>query len=169
MSIDGRARSGAAECLFTANVFRASLYRARLFTVNLFKGNLFKGSLFKASLIVVLSGCGGSNEYETTPVRGVVTCHGKPVANATVNFTPLPEEGRPKGQRGRVALGLTDNEGRFTLTTYQDGDGAIVGKHTVTVGLNMDESSGKVQAFACKDSKKEVTVDRQTNEYKIEF
>jgi hypothetical protein len=65
----------------------------------------------------MLAGCGGSNEYETTPVSGVVTCEGKPVANATVNFTPLPEEGRPSGQRGRVALGLTDKDGHFTLTT----------------------------------------------------
>jgi hypothetical protein len=117
----------------------------------------------------MLAGCGGSNEYETTPVSGVVTCEGKPVANATVNFTPLPEEGRPTGQRGRVALGLTDKDGHFTLTTYKDNDGAIVGRHTVTVGLNMDESTGKVQTFACKSSSKEVAVDRKTKEYKIDF
>jgi uncharacterized GH25 family protein len=120
-------------------------------------------------LLFIFNGCGGSNEYETTPVSGVVTCQGKPVANATVNFTPVPDESRAAGQRGRVALGLTDKDGRFTLTTYQDGDGAIVGKHVVTVGLNMDESSGKVQAFACKDSTKEVSVDRNTSEYKVEF
>jgi uncharacterized GH25 family protein len=120
-------------------------------------------------IVLVFVGCGSSNEYETTRVSGLVTCQGKPVANATVNFTPVPEESRAAGQRGRVALGHTDKDGRFTLTTYQDGDGAIVGKHVVTVGLNMDEASGKVQAFACKDSKIEVTVDRKTSEYKIDF
>lgn len=118
---------------------------------------------------IVLTGCRGSNEYETTPVSGIVSCQGKPVANATVNFTPLPEAGRPAGQRGRVALGLTDNDGRFTLTTYKDGDGAIVGRHTVTVGLNVDESTGKAQAFACKDSSTEVTVEREIKEYEIDF
>ena len=117
----------------------------------------------------LLAGCGGTNEYETTPVSGVVTCQGKPVANATVNFTPNAEEGRPKGQRGRVALGLTDKDGRFTLTTYKDNDGAIVGSHTVTVGLNMDESTGKAQSFACKAASTVVTVDRKTKEYKIDF
>ena len=75
----------------------------------------------------------------------------------------------PAGQRGRVALGLTDNDGRFTLTTYKDGDGAIVGRHTVTVGLNVDESTGKAQAFACKDSSTEVTVEREIKEYEIDF
>jgi hypothetical protein len=125
--------------------------------------------LASTCLIFVFSGCGGSNEYETTPVSGVVTCKGKPVGNATVNFTPLPDASRAAGQRGRPALGLTDKDGRFTLTTYSDGDGAIVGKHTVTVGLNMDESSGKVAAFACQNSSLEVTVDRKTREYKIDF
>lgn len=120
-------------------------------------------------LCLVLAGCGGSNEYETTPVSGVVTCHGKPVANATVNFTPLPAEGRAPGQRGRVALGLTDKDGRFKLTTYNDDDGAIVGKHTVTVSLNIDESTGKAQAFACKNASKEVTVERKTKQYDIDF
>lgn len=120
-------------------------------------------------LSLVLAGCGGSNEYETTPVSGVVTCHGKPVANATVNFTPLPAEGRAPGQRGRVALGLTDKDGRFKLTTYNDDDGAIVGKHTVTVSLNIDESTGKAQAFACKNASKEVTVERKTKQYDIDF
>ena len=120
-------------------------------------------------LSVTTCGCSNSTEYETTLVSGVVTCQGKPVPNATVNFTPVPDENRSAGQRGRVALGLTDKDGRFTLTTYQDGDGAIVGKHIVTVGLNMDESSGKVQAFACKDSKKEIIVERKTRDYKIEF
>jgi hypothetical protein len=122
-----------------------------------------------ACFVSVLAGCSGSNEYETTRVSGVVTCRGKAVANATVNFTPVPDPSRPSGNRGRVALGLTDQDGRFTLTTYQDGDGAIVGKHIVTVGLNMDESTGRVQAFACNDSTKEVTVDRGTSEYQIEF
>ncbi len=122
-----------------------------------------------ACFVFIFQGCGGSNEYETTPVSGVVTCQGKPVANATVNFTPVADGSRAAGQRGRVALGLTDKDGRFTLTTYKDGDGAIIGKHIVTVGLDMDESSGKVQAFACKDSTKEVTVDRKTSEYKVEF
>lgn len=58
------------------------------------------------------------------PVTGVVLLDGKPVANAAVLF--IPPEGRP-------AEGTTDAEGKFTLQTFQPGDGALVGLHDVTV------------------------------------
>jgi prepilin-type N-terminal cleavage/methylation domain-containing protein len=66
---------------------------------------------------------------------------------------------------------MTDKDGRFKLTTYKNDDGAIVGKHTVTVGLNAEEGSNvdPSKAFACKNSTMEVTVDRKTKEYKIDF
>jgi len=75
----------------------------------------------------VLSGCGGSGRPETIPVSGTVTLDGKPVAGASVMFSPEPS--------GRPATGVTDEQGRFTLKTFEAGDGALVGKHTVTVAL----------------------------------
>ena len=118
-----------------------------------------------------LSGCSDADRYDTTPVRGVVTCQGKPVANGTVNFTPMPNQGKADGRRGRVALGMTDKDGRFKLTTYQNDDGAIVGKHTVTVGLNGAEGENidPSKGFACSKSSKEITVERGIKEYKIDF
>ena len=66
---------------------------------------------------------------------------------------------------------MTDQNGRFKLTTYENDDGAIVGRHRVTVGLNFEESTGKdpSKAFPCRDSSKEVTVERGMGEIRIEF
>lgn len=122
--------------------------------------------------LLVAGGCGGDSEqYETVPVSGVITCQGKPIANATVNFTPLAEAGRATGRPGRVALGMTDQNGRFRLTTYENDDGAIVGRHKVTVSLNFNERTGTdpTKSFPCRDSSKEVTVERGMGEIKIEF
>lgn len=75
--------------------------------------------------VVCLVGCsGGGSEKETAPAMGVVKVNGKPVGGATVTFYP---------EEGKSASGETDADGKFTLTTYETGDGAVVGKHKVTV------------------------------------
>ncbi len=126
-----------------------------------------------ALLASTVSGCGGADRYQTVPVSGVVTCQGKPVANGAVSFTPLPEEGRDEGKPGRMALGITDAEGRFRLTTYVENDGAIVGRHSVSVDVNVDEELvGKRQqgpAFPCSGASQEVTVKKGMGELKLEF
>ena len=79
-----------------------------------------------ACLGVVLLGAGcGPSRPETAPVTGVVTLDGKPVEGASVMLTPEGE--------GRPALGMTDMEGKFSLKTFEPGDGAMLGKHHVTV------------------------------------
>lgn len=86
------------------------------------------------SLLMVVCGCGGEtdpNRKPTYPVSGKVTLEGKPVADATLTFSP--EEGQP------VATGRTDAEGRYTLTTYEPDDGAAEGKYLVLVS-KIDES-----------------------------
>lgn len=83
------------------------------------------GSLWVAALLACVVGCGGSSRPEPAPVSGTVTYNGKPVAHATVMFTPK--------SGGASATGKTDENGKFTLTTFEPGDGAIVGEHVVTV------------------------------------
>lgn len=51
---------------------------------------------------------------------------GAPVAGATVAFAPTAD-GQP------TAFAKTDAQGNFTLTTYEFGDGAAVGKFKVVV------------------------------------
>ena len=70
------------------------------------------------------AGC-GSDRPKTLRVAGVVTLDGQPLANASVMLAP--EAG------GRPATGVTDKDGRFALATFVPGDGALPGKHVVTV------------------------------------
>jgi len=69
-------------------------------------------------------GCGPSRPV-TFPVKGTVTVGGKPVAGATVLFQPVAG-----GVPGR---GVTTDDGGFTLTTFESGDGAIGGRHRVAI------------------------------------
>ncbi len=72
----------------------------------------------------VLVGC-GPDRPETMPVTGTVTLDGKPVAGAAVML--MPEAG------GRPATAETDESGAFSVMTFEPGDGALLGKHAVTV------------------------------------
>ena len=80
-------------------------------------------------LVALLSvgGCGDAAAVrsKTVPVTGTVTRGGKPVANAQVNFTT-------KGA-ARNGTGQTDAQGKFTLGTFGNSDGTVVGDHIVTV------------------------------------
>lgn len=82
-----------------------------------------------AGLIVAgTSGCGPEGVKGRPPmakVKGTVKYKGKPVANAAIMFTM---EGAP-----RSAIGTTDADGNFKLTTFDTYDGAFVGTHKVTV------------------------------------
>ena len=83
-----------------------------------------RGVHLVALLGVVLIGCGGRG---TTPVRGVVTLEGTPVAGATVLFMPDGQGG------GRPASGFTSSDGTFRLTTYKPDDGALPGEYRVLI------------------------------------
>jgi hypothetical protein len=80
---------------------------------------------FAASLAwSVGSGCGGdSGELPTVRVSGTLTVDGKPVSKGTVHFHPA---------QGRPATGIVQ-DGKFTLSTYKDGDGVVAGKNRVAV------------------------------------
>ncbi len=66
-------------------------------------------------------GCG---RRDMGPVSGTLRYQGKPVPDAVVKFTA---QSRP------TAVGRTDAEGRYTLTTFRKGDGAYGGSHRVVV------------------------------------
>ncbi|HUQ68679.1 MAG TPA: hypothetical protein VM165_04095 [Planctomycetaceae bacterium] len=60
---------------------------------------------------------------------------GAPVVGAFVIFSPK-QQGQP------VATGRTDDSGKFSLTTYNTGDGAVAGDYAVLVS----KSSGATEA-----------------------
>lgn len=81
--------------------------------------------MLTVTLCMILSGCGESLP-PTAPVKGKVTLNGQPLPNASVNFYP---------EEGKVANGVTDDAGNFTLSTFDPNDGAIIGKHKATVTI----------------------------------
>ncbi|MGN6544923.1 MAG: hypothetical protein ACTHK7_07725 [Aureliella sp.] len=62
----------------------------------------------------------------TNKVTGKVTMGGAPVPGATVTFSPITQGNPP-------ALGVTDTQGVYTLTTYDSGDGAVAGEYKIMV------------------------------------
>lgn len=70
--------------------------------------------------LLLLAGC--NSNPKTLRVTGSVKQAGKPVPDLFVHFEP--REGRP-------SWGITDAEGRFTLSYEQKRPGAIPGKHHV--------------------------------------
>ena len=76
-----------------------------------------------AMLGVVVAGC-GSDRLPVAPVTGKVFYQGKPLEFGSVMFQP------DKGPAGR---GTIQPDGSFTLSTYSEGDGAVIGQHKVRI------------------------------------
>lgn len=95
-----------------------------------------KGGVIGLILVLGGSGCGG--QAKLVKVSGVVTLDGAPLPGAAVVFSSI------KG--GRDANGMTDDEGRFELTTFKSKDGALPGEYKVVVTVTpaLDPSIGGV-------------------------
>ena len=79
-------------------------------------------------MAVGVSGCGPGHP-QTYPVRGkVVFDDGAPLDEGFIGFESTPASGLPINARGAVG-----SDGTFMLSTFGDGDGAVVGKHRVLV------------------------------------
>ena len=74
-------------------------------------------------VLLLLAGC-GSGHPETAPVSGKITYDGNPVTQGKIVFYP---------EHGRSATGQIGPDGSYTLTTFDQGDGAVLGKHRVTI------------------------------------
>jgi hypothetical protein len=85
----------------------------------------------------VLSGCGGP-DYEVAPVRGIVKLNDKTLQQGGIMFSPVAKG--DTANVGRAATGRLQPDGTYTLTTFEKGDGAIVGEHWVTI-VNHDEDN----------------------------
>ena len=81
---------------------------------------------------VLLSGCGGP---KMARVKGRVLYNDRPVREAAVTFNPMPQSEKDL-EPGKPATGFTDADGYYELSTYRPYDGALVGKHRVTVTLD---------------------------------
>jgi hypothetical protein len=79
-----------------------------------------------ATLVV---GC-GPNRKTVAKVGGTVTYRGKGVGGVSVLFSPIAVN---NNLPGKSAIGITDADGRFWLSTYSENDGAVVGKHAIAI------------------------------------
>lgn len=80
-----------------------------------------------------LAGCGRpSHMKEVAPVSGAVQLDGTPITEGYITFTPDVTSGADPLASGKSASGTIGSSGEFHLSTYGEGDGAIIGSHTAT-------------------------------------
>ena len=77
--------------------------------------------------LAVCAGCGGgpSDTPELGTGHGTVKLDGQPLPKATVRFTPV--------ETGRHSTGETDDNGYYELQYTQRDEGALLGKHKVSI------------------------------------
>lgn len=111
--------------------------------------------LYLGFFVLFVCSCTRSDGRKPTfPTTGkVLDASGKPLPNASVVFHPVgtndPDVPKPRGK--------TDQTGAFTLTTYDEGDGAPVGRYHVTIELwvTPNPDQGPVNRVAAKYAKPE--------------
>lgn len=80
---------------------------------------------FYSATALLVCGC-GPNTDRLYPVHGIVAFKdGPPVRGGTIEFMSV--------EGGRSAIGQIASDGKFKLTTIDDGDGTVAGNHKVIV------------------------------------
>ena len=82
------------------------------------------GATLTAALLVLASAGCSEERPGRTPVTGRVLIDGNPLTVGTIRF--IPEDAR----QSSATIGA---DGRFTLTCFEPGDGAVLGRHRVVV------------------------------------
>jgi hypothetical protein len=82
-------------------------------------------------VLVVCWGCSrprlGEPRMKTYPVKGAVTVDGEPAALVEIECTPESGSGLQ-----RPVVSVTDREGKFSIGTYESGDGLPEGNYVLT-------------------------------------
>ena len=113
--------------------------------------------LITACVLSLASGCSRGRQYPPThSVSGVVTIDGQPIADAIVSF--LPDDGQ------NPANGSTDASGRYELTSFTRGDGAMEGSFRVTIVKYEKEGEDKPVVSAEKPTAAEAESEETGNE-----
>lgn len=108
-------------------------------------------------IVGLIVGC-GNNPLGLQPVTGTVTVDGKPAAGVRLVFCPVNASEEVMKQR---PMGTTDDQGKYSLTTFVLGDGAPPADYKISATW----LSAPKQAVV--DERGSVGTDRFMNKYAI--
>ena len=91
-------------------------------------------------LSFAITGC-NDGRFTFAPVSGTVTVDGEPLDRAYVSYDPIATA--EDGIAGPSSYGRTDSEGRYTLKTTGDHQGAVVATHRVSIRSRLTEARGE--------------------------
>lgn len=91
-------------------------------------------SLAALAVTVLVGGGGCKRNPRVVPVRGKVLYNGQPLPYGSVMFQP---------DKGQPAMADIGTDGTFTLSSYGPNDGAVPGKHSVSVSCYEGQRPGK--------------------------
>jgi hypothetical protein len=93
---------------------------------------LMKNLSFSLAVAAVVVGSGCSDgDFPVAPVTGVVTLDGAPLPGGQIRFAPV--NANEAGLTGKAGFGVIGSDGAYELATFGEDDGAIIGKHWVTI------------------------------------
>jgi hypothetical protein len=122
--------------------------------------------VFGAACLCLLTVVGCNQGPKLVKVSGQVLIDGEPVKGGFIQVVPKDE---------RAATGKIGEDGRFTLTTYQEGDGVVLGTHDVAVMATRQLSPTRTEHLVPPKyanpatSGVTTTIDGSTNDLKIEL
>jgi len=90
-------------------------------------------------LCLLLTSCGKSRFKPLYPVKGRVLVNGEPTADVTVQFHSLDDP----GDQLVSPTAATDEDGWFTVSTYNANDGMPAGSYDVTMIWLMTDKRGR--------------------------
>lgn len=114
--------------------------------------------------LLTTAGCGDDNGL--IPASGTVTIDGQPLTVGQVMVSP---------EGARQAIGVLDDQGRFSLSCYKPGDGVPRGAHPVAVMAVEQINARELKWHTPRryssevESRLVVTIDGPTDDLKIEL
>jgi len=85
--------------------------------------------------LISLVGCGDDGLGKRYPVSGTVTYKGEPLAKGAISFYATGTGNESRGAFGTIA------NGKYTLSTQSDGDGAFPGDYVVSINAKQADLS----------------------------
>lgn len=115
---------------------------------------------------ILISSCskeqrGGPRE-ETYPITGIIHVDGKPAQDLQVRAIAENPQGANKSF---TIAGFTDPEGKFSLSTYESGDGAPVGEYKLI--FMWGQRSLMSGGYGAPDKLKKKYLDPKKSEYSV--